>query len=597
MSIHLTPIVIAFLYLVSSAISGWASGDEASNFVTHAESELEILGALSERAEFLNRTDETEEHTRISTEASRIARERRVILAKQAAHFAGRTLPDDVARKLGLMQLAITIPAPSNPERSKVLSETITKLQTNYTTAENCTDRPQCRTKDQLYRVMRESRDPEVLLSAWMEWRMPARAIRAPYAEMVAIANEGARELRFNDVGALWRSVYDMSPEAFLAEYRKMWDQVQPLYKALHCHVRAKLREYYGDIVPQHGLIPAHLLGTMWAENWSSIAGLVGPGGADRRINLTELLESKGFTPRDIVRTEESFFNSIGFSKLPRSFWERSMLEKPKGRKVNCHESAWEIESRQADVRMSMCIESNERDFFVVHHELGHIYYYLAYARQSYLFRSGANPGFHEAIGDAIGLSITPAYLKDIGLLDEPPSEAEDLPFLFRTALEKIPQLAMAIVVDLWRWGVFSGEIKPERYNESWWNLQRNYQGLAPPIARDESDFDAGMFYHISNNVPYDRYFVANILQFDFHRALCEAAGQRDPLHRCSIFGSRDAGKRLAEALTLGASRPWFDAMEKLTGRRVMDASSILKYFGPVAEWLEAENRERRCGW
>lgn len=570
---------------------------EATKFVERAEAELETLAHHEERAAFLNYTDETLDHARLKAEASKIAAARGVAFAKEAACFDGQELPDDVKRKLARMKLAVTVPAPDDPTLSQALSDYISTIETNYTSAASCSDRSPCRPKEDLYNIISTSTDPVELLAAWNEWRSPARAIRESYQQMVEIANKGARELNYADVGALWRSHYDMPPDAFRDEYQRLWDQVQPLYNQLHCHVRARLREQYGEIVPEHGLIPAHLLGNMWAQYWTAIDSRVGPGSTGERISITKLLEEKRFTPRDMVRTGESFFNSLGFSKLPGSFWDRSMLIKPEDRKVNCQGYASPIDPAGGDVRMKMCIKVNEKDFYIIHHELGHIYYYLSYANQPYLFQDGANPGFHEAIGDAVALSITPKYLKTIGLLDNLPDEAEDLAYLFRTALDKIPRMAMSIVIDQWRWKVFKGEIRPDRYNEGWWDLRQSYQGLSPPVPRTDADFDAGMFYHVSYNVPYDRYFVAQILQFDFHRALCDAAGNKEALHRCSIYGNREAGKRLAEALALGASWPWPDVLEKIADRRQIDASSVVKYFEPVMAWLKQQNQGRQCGW
>src|SRR5690606_14582 len=152
-------------------------------------------------------------------------------------------------------------------------------------------------------------------------------------------------------------------------------------------------------------------------------------------------------------------------------------------------------------------------------------------------------------------------------------------------------------LIDQWRWRVFSGEIPPERYNGEWWALRRQYQGIVPPVARDEQDFDPGAKYHIPGNTPYTRYFLSYILQFQFHKALCDAAGFKGPLHECSVFGNEEAGRRLREMLSLGASQPWPDTLEKLTGTREMDATAIIDYFQPLMTWLKEQNQSRKCGW
>jgi peptidyl-dipeptidase A len=570
--------------------------DDPITFLRSAEAELAILARHEERATFLKGTDETDDHSLLQKEASELARMRRVALAKEAARFNGLSLLDETRRKLDLIKLAELLPPPSEQAKSAELAKVISQIERNYTSAANCTDRSPCRTKTELYDVMERSRDPQALLSAWQAWRAPARDVRAPYARMVQLANLGAQEIGYDDLTKLWQSAYDMPSDEFAKEYERLWDQVRPLYKAMHCHVRAKLRDVYGELVPENGLVPAHLFGNMWAQYWDALSPIVGPT-AQHHIDLTALLNSRAYEALQMVRAAERFFMSLGFTPLPDSFWKRSMLVQLSGRKSDCQGYASPVDLPDRDVRIKMCVRVNERDFQTIHHELGHIYYYLAYADQPFLFQGGANPGFHEAIGDSIALSITPAYLQAIGLLDQAPSENEDLPFLFHTALNKIPQLAMAVVVDTWRRRVFSGEIPPDRYNEAWWDLRRTYQGMAPPLPRTEQDFDAGMFYHVAFNIPYDRYFVAAILQFDFHRALCEAAGYKGVLHRCSIFGSHEAGKRLKDTLALGASRPWPDALASLTGRRKIDASSVGDYFKPVVTWLVEQNEERNCGW
>jgi len=299
-----------------------------------------------------------------------------------------------------------------------------------------------------------------------------------------------------------------------------------------------------------------------------------------------------------MVRYGEGFFTSLGFPPLPGTFWERSMLTKPADRDVVCHASAWHIDLDQ-DVRLKMCIDITAEDFNTVHHELGHNYYQLAYSHQPVLFRDGANDGFHEAIGDTIALSITPEYLVKLGLLDKAPDASGDLGLLLSKALEKVSFLPFGLMIDKWRWEVFSGEIPPDKYNQTWWDMRLKYQGVAPPVARSEADFDPGAKYHVAANVPYMRYFLADILQFQFHRSLAQAAGcpAGTPLHRCSIYGNAEAGKRLRAMLALGKSEPWPDALEAMTGQRQMDATAILDYFAPLKKWLDEQNKGHPVGW
>jgi peptidyl-dipeptidase A len=421
--------------------------------------------------------------------------------------------------------------------------------------------------------------------------------MRAPYRRFVELANKGARELGFADLGALWRAGYDLPPDAYAAEVERLWQQVAPLYRSLHAHVRASLAKKYGpQAVPEDGPIPAHLLGNMWAQSWSNIFPLVAPPDVDPGFDLTEILRARKMDAREMVRYGERFFTSLGFDPLPPTFWERSLFTKPVDHDVVCHASAWDIDSEE-DLRIKMCIEINDEDFSTIHHELGHNFYQRAYRRQPPLFRAGANGAFHEAIGDTIALSITPAYLQRVGLLDGTPASGGDLGLLMKMALDKVAFLPFGLLVDQWRWKVFSGEVGPDGYNKAWWDLRLKYQGVAPPMARSESDFDPGAKYHVPANVSYTRYFMAHILQFQFHRALCREAGYKGPLHQCSIYGNEAAGKKLRAMLEMGQSRPWPEALEALTGEKRMDATAILDYFAPLKSWLDAQNKGRKPGW
>jgi peptidyl-dipeptidase A len=420
--------------------------------------------------------------------------------------------------------------------------------------------------------------------------------MRPQYRRFVELSNEGAREMGFPDTGAMWRSKYDMPPDAFARELDRLWEQVRPLYVSLHAYVRTKLREKYGDIVPPAGPIPAHLLGNVWAQSWENLYPLLAPSDSDPGYDLTRILKERHTTPVAMVKYGENFFVSLGFPPLPPSFWERSMLVKPRDREVVCHASAWDIDTLD-DLRIKMCIEPTAEDFITIHHELGHNFYQRAYSKQPLLFRDSANDGFHEAIGDTIALSITPEYLRRLGFISNTPDPSKDIGLLLNRALEKVAFLPFGLLIDQWRWKVFSGEIPPQRYNQAWWDLVQKYQGIVPPVPRSEADFDPGAKYHVPANVPYARYFLAHILQFQFHRALARAAGCQGPLHRCSIYGNPEAGRRLIAMLEMGQSRPWQEALYALTGQRQMDATAILEYFAPLQKWLDEQNRGKPTGW
>jgi peptidyl-dipeptidase A len=298
----------------------------------------------------------------------------------------------------------------------------------------------------------------------------------------------------------------------------------------------------------------------------------------------------------EMTRVAEHFFTSLGLDSLPQTFWERSMFVQPRDRNVVCHASAWNIDDEE-DLRIKMCIEQTAEDFGVIHHELGHNFYQRAYNHLPWLYRGSANQAFHEALGDAVALSVTPSYLVRLGYIQQEPAAAADLGLLMRDALDKIAFLPFGLLVDQWRWRVFAGEINPANYNAGWWELRTRYQGIEPPVARSEADFDPGAKFHVPANYSYTRYFLARILQFQFHRELCALAGYQGPLHRCTIYGNQDAGRRLNAMMQMGLSRPWPDALETLTGSREMDATAILDYFAPLHAWLRQENQGRTCGW
>jgi len=570
---------------------------EAIAFVDSAEAVLMDLAVRAERAAWIQSTYITEDTELLAAQEFEKYVAASVALAKQAARYVDLDLPEDVRRKLTLLRLSQTMPAPADPAKTAELTRIAARMESTYGRGRYCRPSGECFDLEELSDTLALSRDPDRLLEAWVGWHSISIPMRQDYQRFVELVNEGARGLGFADAGAMWRSGYDMPPDEFAAEVDRLWSQVKPLYDALHCHVRAKLGEYYGfDLVPQDGPIPAHLLGNMWAQAWGNIYELVAPPSSDPGYDLTEVLQSRQIDAKEMVRYGERFFTSLGFDPLPETFWTRSLFTKPADRDVVCHASAWNIDAVE-DLRIKMCIQPTAEDFQTIHHELGHNFYQRAYNKQPFLFRSGANDGFHEAVGDAVALSVTPRYLVQVGLIDREPDPSGDLGLLMRDALEKVAFLPFGLVVDQWRWKVFSGEIGPEEYNRAWWELREKYQGVAPPVERTEEHFDPGAKYHVPANVPYTRYFLAHILQFQFHRALCQAAGYSGPLHRCSIYGNREAGRRLQAMLELGQSRPWPEALEVLTGQREMDATAILDYFAPLKAWLDEQNRGRTCGW
>ena len=579
------------------------TADDAAAFIERVETWTRDFGEYYARIAWVQATYINYDTNWLVTKADTEFTETAVKFANEAKRFNDLDLPQTMRRKLEAIKLGVNLPAPSRPGAAAELAEINTRMGAAYETGAIELDGETVPRND-LEAMMGDIRDPAKLQEIWIKWReVPVSAdedgnsIRSDYSKMVALANEGASELGYADAGAMWRSRYDMDPDAFADEMDRLWYQVKPLYDELHCHVRAKLNEQYGDeVVPLDQPIRADLLGNMWAQTWGNIGDLVEPEGAAPAYDLTERLVANEYTPLKIFETGEDFFSSLGFEPLPETFWERSMLTKPDDREVACHASAWNLDWAD-DIRVKMCTKVNADDFRTVHHELGHNYYQRAYQDQSVLFQTGANGGFHEAIGDMISLSITPAYLQQIGLIDEVPDASKDLGLLMDEALEGVAFLPFGLLMDKWRWQVFSGELTRETYNEGWWELRTQYQGIRPPVERGADYFDPGGKYHIPGNVSYERYFLARILQFQFHKAACDLAGWEGPLHRCSVYGSKAVGARFNAMLELGASEPWPEALAAFTGSREMDGSAIVEYFAPLMEWLQTQNESRTCGW
>jgi peptidyl-dipeptidase A len=569
---------------------------EGEKFIADAEKRLFDLNVKFARADWVKSTFITDDTETLSAEANKDLIGATTELAQQSRRFDGLDLSAATQRKMKLLKLSLTLPAPKDPTERDELTKLAASMEGDYGKGKYCPegDKGKCLSLGDLEEIMAHSRDPEELKRAWLGWHQISPPFRKDYVRFVELSNKGAREMGFKDTGAMWREKYEMDADAFAAEMERLWQQVKPLYDSLYIYTRHKLSQKYGkEVVAEDRPIPAHLLGNMWAQTWGNIYPLLAPETGGRGYDLTQILKARNTDPKQMVRYGESFFTSLGFEQLPPTFWERSMLTKPLDHDAVCHASAWDIDFEK-DVRLKMCIQINEEDFTTVHHELGHNYYQMAYSGQPFLFRDSANDAFHEAIGDTIALSVTPAYLKQVGLIERTPEPGADIGFLLSRALDKVAFLPFGYLVDQWRWKVFSGEVGPADYNKAWWDLRAKYQGIAPPALRSEQDFDPGAKYHVASNTPYARYFLAAILQFQFHRALCREAGFTGPLYQCSIYGNKKAGARLKEMLTMGLSKPWPDALRALTGEDKMDATAIIDYFAPLKTWLDEQNAKQQ---
>jgi peptidyl-dipeptidase A len=566
---------------------------EAERFVADAEVLLKKLDFNSARADWVGQNFITDDTEMISAQAGEARLTATGELALKARRFKGLKLPEATARKLKLLQLSLMLSDAGDREAYTRLAAGMTGA---YGKGKYCpkladgTAAP-CLALGDMEKILATSRDPARLKEIWLGWHGVSPAFKGKYAEFAALSNKGAREMGFADTGALWRSGYDMPPDAFAAEMERLWQQVKPLYDSLHTYTRYKLRKQYGaELVPATGPIPAHLFGNMWSQSWSNLYPILKPAGDRDNYDLSAALVQKKTDAAGMTRYAENFYTSLGMQKLPETFWQRSLLTKPRDRDVVCHASAWPMDGKD-DVRIKMCITPTAEDFTVIHHELGHVYYFLAYRNQPHLFQNGANDGFHEAIGDTVALSITPDYLNKVGLRDKAAAAGDDIAPLMERALAKVAFLPFAYLVDKWRWDVYSGKNKPADYDKSWWELREQYQGIKRPAPLAADGFDAGAKYHVAADTPYARYFLATMLQFQFHRALCREAGYVGPLNRCSVYGNKKAGAKLQAMLEMGASKPWQEALKAMSGEDKIDGGALLEYFAPLKVWLDEQNK------
>ena len=609
------------------------AGETADQFIARVNREYRKLSAELNSAQWLSSTYINSDSELIAAKTNERWLTQLNAWIEQSRRFDGQQLSPDTARAIKLLKLMTAMPAPRDPEKLAELTRIATRMEGMYGAGSYCTGEGEakvCRDIGQLSEVLAKSRDYDAQLDAWQGWHSISVPMRKDYTRFVELVNEGAKGMGFADAGEMWRSGYDMSPVELAAETDRLWDQVKPLYEQLHCYARGRLDAEYGKDKGEAagGMLPAHLMGNLWQQDWGNLwdmlqpypgAGSLDVNGALNTIAQADLASARARatagdgssaerafmveraaaldTAKKMTERAQDFYVSLGMPKLPASYWEKSQFIKPLDRDVVCHASAWDM-NMEGDVRTKMCITPTEEELTTIYHELGHIYYDLAYNKQPPLFQNGAHDGFHEAIGDTIVLAMTPSYLHSVGLVDaQQQSEEALINAQMRMALAKVAFLPFGLMIDRWRWGVFDGSIKPDQYNKAWWELKAKYQGVAPVTARGEDFFDPGAKYHVPGNTPYTRYFLSHVLQFQFYKSLCDAAGYKGPLYECSFYGNKEAGEKYWAMLSKGASQPWQQTMKELTGGEKMDASAVLEYFAPLQAWLKQQNANQSCGW
>jgi len=600
--------VLLSIVVISSCSSQQAPAlneSDVETFLERVELEDKTLGPVASSAYWLQANFITYDSQKVVADYGKRFQLLALERARQASTFDDVEVSEENRRKLNLIKNSFVMPSPLDDTLAGEIANIMAELDAMYGAGQHCFGEGDCYDLEAFEGVIDNSRDPDELLKAWEGWRNIGTPMKDKYLRMVEIGNLGAKDLGYEGLTDLWFSQYDMPAEEFLAETDRVWDELKPLYDALHCHVRSELSEHYGEeVVSKEGVLPAHVLGNMWGQSWANVYDLVytpdNPN-ASSGIDLTKILEEKNIDEIEMTKIAENFFISLGFQPLPDTFWERSLFVKPPDRSVVCHASAWNLDADANDLRIKMCIERNAEDFSTIHHELGHIFYYQAYnSTQPSVFQSGANDGFHEAVGDLLSLSITPEYYNKIGLISE--AEAKDatsdpISLLMQQALQGVVSVPWTLMLDKWRAGVFSGETSESELNNSWWELREYYQGIGVPRERGADAFDPGAKYHIPGNTPYTRYYLAQILQYQFHESLCNQMGFEGPLHECSIYDNELAGKKLRAMLSLGQSQEWQVALEALTGTRSLSGKSMLNYYKPLKDWLDVQNTDRTCGW
>ena len=597
--------IYLLLLIVASCVPGSEQMDrnkEIEDFLNNIEEENKNDGPVIYSASWISSNFITYDSQKVIADYGTRYTLKSLERSREASAFDDVSTSAENRRMLNILKSSFVMPPPLNKELASELSSITTSLEAMYGSGEHCYEDGSCYDLEAFESIIDNSRDPEELLKAWQGWHEIGKPMKSMYMRMVDIGNQGSKDLGYQGLSDLWFSKYDMPADEFLNETDRVWEEVKPLYDALHCHVRAKLNEHYGDnVVPESGPLPVHLLGNMWGQSWSNIYDLVYTEESQQNsVDVTKIIEEKGLNEIEMVEYAEDFFLSIGFDPLPDTFWERSLFVKPRDRSVVCHASAWNLDPANNDLRIKMCIEKNEEDFVTIHHELGHIFYYQAYNHLPTLFQGGANDGFHEAFGDLLTLSITPDYLTQIDFItEEQASVAKEDPIglLMKQALDGVVVVPWALMLDKWRSGVFNGEIDETNLNSSWWKLREYYQGINTSTERSEDYFDPGAKYHIPGNTPYTRYYLARIMQYQFHEALCNEIEFDGLLHECSIYGSEKAGDKIISTMAMGESLPWQDAFENLTGSRKLSGKSILNYYAPLKDWLDEQNKNRTCGW
>lgn len=598
------------LSLVAVATAQSLIEEKAESFLNKFNQEAEDLSYQSSLASWNYNTNITEENAQKMNEAAAKWSAFYEEQSKIAQNFSLQEIQDaTIKRQLKALQQSGS--SALSPDKNKQLNTILNTMSTIYSTGKVCNSmNPQeCFLLEPgLDEIMATSTDYNRRLWAWEGWRAEVgKQLRPLYEEYVVLKNEMARANNYEDYGDYWRGDYEAegvegynyNRNQLIEDVENTFKEIKPLYEQLHAYVRTKLMEVYPSYISPTGCLPAHLLGDMWGRFWTNLYPLSTPFLQKPNIDVTDAMVNQSWDAERIFKEAEKFFVSVGLPQMTPGFWTNSMLTEPgDDRKVVCHPTAWDL--GHGDFRIKMCTKVTMDNFLTAHHEMGHIQYDMAYAKQPFLLRNGANEGFHEAVGEIMSLSAaTPKHLKSIGLLPSNFQEDDEteINFLLKQALTIVGTLPFTYMLEKWRWMVFQDKIPREQWTKKWWEMKREIVGVVEPLPHDETYCDPASLFHVSNDYSFIRYYTRTIYQFQFQEALCQAAKHDGPLHKCDISNSTEAGQKLLNMLSLGNSGPWTLALENVVGSRNMDVKPLLNYFQPLFVWLKEQNRNSTVGW
>lgn len=423
---------------------------------------------------------------------------------------------------------------------------------------------------------------------AWEASKEVGKSLKPGLIKLRDLRNEVVQGLGYPDYFNFQVSDYGMTTDEMMALLKQFNKELHPLYRELHTYMRYELaKKYKAKDVPD--FLPAHWLSNRWGQDWSEMVSVEG-------LNLDSALKLKD--AEWVAKQGEKFYVSMGFPELPKSFWDNSSLypvPKDAGYKKNTHASAWHMDLDKS-VQTLMSITANASWYETVHHEYGHIYYYLAYSNPQvpYLLREGANRAYHEALGSMFGLAaMQKPFAAGLGLVD-PNSSMDDMKQLLKDALNYVVFIPWSTgTMSVFENELYSKNLPSDQWNKRWWEIVKQYQGIVPPTERGEDFCDPATKTHINDDAAqYYDYALSYILLFQLHDHISKNILKQD-VHATNYFGNKEIGKFILEIMEPGSSVDWRKLLKDKTGED-LSAKAMLEYFQPLMEWLKKENEGRK---